>query len=76
MSRSEPRTSVHSSKGRLVVTRTDPSSQRWLKTSKGSSAPVLDSGTKASSSMMRSFRRESFFWRTSRRRSSPASINS
>ena len=34
VSLSEPKTSVHSSKGRLVVTRTDPLSYLWLKTSK------------------------------------------
>ena len=46
MSLSDPKTSVHSSKGRLVVTRMEPRSQRWLKTSKSSSAPVVDRGTK------------------------------
>ena len=40
MSRSDPNTSVHSSKGRLVVTRMEPRSQRWLKTSKSSSATI------------------------------------
>ena len=61
MSLSEPKTSVHSSKGRLVVTRTDPLSYLWLKTSKRSSAPVLESGTKPSSSTMSSLSRASFF---------------
>ena len=59
MSLSEPKTSVHSSKGRLVVTRTDPLSYLWLKTSKRSSAPVLESGTKPSSSTMSSLSRAS-----------------
>ena len=39
VSRSEPKTSDYSSKGRLVVTRMEPRSQRWLKTLKRSSAP-------------------------------------
>ena len=76
MSLSEPKTSVHLSKGRLVVTRTDPLSYRWLNTSKRSSAPVLESGTKPSSSMMSSLSRASFFCRLSSRRSSRASISS
>ena len=63
MSLSEPKTSVHSSKGRLVVTRTDPLSYLWLKTSKRSSAPVLERGTKPSSSTMSSLSRASFFCR-------------
>ena len=36
--RSDPNTSFHSSKGRLVVTRMEPCSQLWLKTSKPSSS--------------------------------------
>ena len=60
----------------LVVTRTDPLSYLWLKTSKRSSAPVLESGTKPGSSMMSSLIRASFFWRLSSRRSSLASISS
>ena len=44
--RSDPKTSVHSPAGRLVVTRMEPRSYRWLKTSKSSSAPVGDRGTK------------------------------
>ena len=39
MSRSEPKPSDYSSKGRLVVTMMEPRSQRWLKTLKRSSAP-------------------------------------
>ena len=41
----------------LVVTRIDPRSQRWLKTSKSNSAPVRDRGTKPSSSMISRLRR-------------------
>ena len=44
VSLSEPSASVHSSNGRLVVTRIEPLSYLWLKTSKSSSAPVLDRG--------------------------------
>ena len=69
-------TSVHSSKGRFVVTRIDPLLYLWLKTSKRSSVPVLESGTKPSSSMMSSLSRASLFWRLSSRGSSLASISS
>ena len=74
--RSDPKTWVHSSKGRLVVTRMDPRSQRWLKTSKSSSAPVGDRGTKPSSSTMSRLSRVSCRCRLSRRLSSLASISS
>ena len=47
MSLSDPKTSVHSSKGRLVVTRILPRSLRLLKTSKSSSALVGDRGDEA-----------------------------
>ena len=40
--RSEPKISAHSSKGKLVVTRMEPRSWRWLKTSKSSAAQVRD----------------------------------
>ena len=59
--RSAPNTSFHSSKGRLVVTRMEPCSQRWLKTSK------------PSSSTARRFRRNRFLRRLSSRISSRAS---
>ena len=71
--RSEPNTSVHSSKGRLVVTRMEPRSQRWVKTSKSSSAPVGDRGTKPSSSMISRPRRDRFRCRVSSRLSSQTS---
>ena len=74
VSLSEPKISVHSSKGRFVVTRMEPRSQRWLKTSKRSSAPVRDRGTKPGSSMIRIFRRESCLCKFSSRLSSRASI--
>ena len=45
----------------------DPLSYLWLKTSKRSSAPVLESGTKPSSSMISSLSRARFFWRLSSR---------
>ena len=61
VSLSDPKTPVHSSNGRLVVTRIEPLSYRWLKISKSSSAPVLDKGTKPSSSMISSLRRDNFF---------------
>ena len=70
--RSEPNTSVHSSKGRLVVTRMEPRSQRWVKTSKSSSAPVGDRGTKPSSSMISRPRRDRFRCRVSSHLSSRA----
>ena len=38
MSISEPKTSVHSSKGKLLVTSVDARSYRWLKMSNSSSA--------------------------------------
>ena len=69
---SEPKTVVHSSKGRLVVTRMEPRSYRWLKTSKRSYAPVVDRGTKPSSSMIIRPRRDRFRCRVSRRLSSRA----
>jgi hypothetical protein len=43
VSRSDPKTAVHSSNGRLDVTMVEPRSYRWLKTSNRSSAPVGDS---------------------------------
>ena len=54
-----PKTSVHSSKGRLVVTRMDPRSQRWLKNSKSGFAPTGDRGPKPSSSMISRLSRDS-----------------
>ena len=65
VSRSDPKTVVHSSKGRLVVTRMEPRSYRWLKTSKSSSAAVGDRGTKPSSSMISRLRRDNCRWRLS-----------
>ena len=59
---SEPNTSVHSSKGRLLVTRMEPRSYRWLNTSNNSSAPVLLSGTKPSSSMISKLYFANCFW--------------
>ena len=47
VSLSDPKTPVHSSNGRLVVTRIEPLSYLWLKTSKSSSAPVLDKRNEA-----------------------------
>ena len=58
------------------MTRKEPRSQRWLKTSKSSSAPVRDRGTKPSSSMMSRLSRVSCRCRLSRRLSSLASISS
>ena len=46
---------------RLVVTMTEPLSYRWLKTSESSSALVLDRGTKPSTQMISSLRREILF---------------
>src|SRR6188472_4340208 len=43
--RSEPKVSVHSSKGRLLVIKVEPRSLRWEISSKSNSAPVLESGT-------------------------------
>ena len=74
--RSEPKTSVHSSNGRFDVTRIEPRSYRREKTSKRSSAPVLESGTKPSSSTISSLYLANWPWRRSRRFSSLASINS
>ena len=54
MSRSEPNTLVHSSNGRFEVTTVEPRSYRWLNTSRNSSAPVCESGTYPSSSIIRS----------------------
>ncbi len=52
--RSDPKTSVHSSNGKLLVTIVDARSYRWLTTSKSNSAAVFDNGTKPSSSTMSS----------------------
>ena len=54
----------------------DPRSQRWLKTSKRSSARVLGSGTRSNSSMISTFSRDSCRCRLGRRLSSRAFINS
>ena len=43
---------VHSSKERLVVTRIEPRSYRWLKNPKNSSVVVRNRGTKPNSSMI------------------------
>ena len=51
VSRCGRRTPVHSLTGRLMFTRMGPRSQRWLKTSRSSSAPVRDRGTEPSWSM-------------------------
>ncbi len=61
VSRSDPKTSVHSSNGRLAVARTEPLSHLWLNISKIISAPLLDSGAKPSSSMISSLSLDSFF---------------
>ena len=76
MRRPGPKTPVHSSKGRLVVTRMEPRSQRWLNTSKRSFAPVGDRGTNPNSSTISRLRRDSCRRRFSRRLSSLASISS
>src|SRR6202171_3496405 len=73
--RSDPKVSVHSSNGRLLVISVAPRSYRCETNSNSNSAPVLLSGTKPSSSMISSLWLTSCFCRRHSRRSSRASIN-
>ncbi len=59
--RSEPKTSVHSSKGRFDVMMIEPRSQRRETTPNGHSAPVLESGTNPSPLVVSRSRADSRF---------------